>query len=113
MKQVIINGFEVSEFIEILRDVIKQENSSTPTGTQAKEILSIDEAADLLGLSKQTLYSYTSKGLIPHHKRFGKLYFLYSEILGFIKEETPTTPMAIIQEAEIGLISANKRRRRA
>ena len=39
----------------------------------AKKYLSIDEAAQYLGIRKSTLYKHTSSGLIPYYKPNGKL----------------------------------------
>lgn len=43
---------------------------------QQKEILSIKEATEFLGLSKHTLYKMTSKKIIPHYKPHGKIIYL-------------------------------------
>lgn len=49
------------------------------------DLICIDEAADLVGLSKQTLYTRTSQGTIPHHKRGKRLYFSRIELDKWIK----------------------------
>lgn len=51
----------------------------------AKEIIGIDEAIELLGIAKPTIYTKTSKGEIPHFKRGKKLYFRRSELLAWIE----------------------------
>ena len=43
---------------------------------QQKKILTIDEAADFLGLSKSCLYKMTSSKKIPHCKPHGKKIYL-------------------------------------
>lgn len=48
--------------------------ATTPSIPQAR-ILTINEAAEFVGLAKATLYKLTSAGQIPHSKRGKKLYF--------------------------------------
>lgn len=44
--------------------------------------LSVTEAADFLGIAEQTIYQNVKR--IPHRKRFGRLYFIKSELLDFL-----------------------------
>ena len=74
--------------ISSLADELKQIKSlilesSTIDGTDS--LLTIEETSEFLHVKKQTLYSYVSKGLIPHHKRAGRLYFLKNELIDWIK----------------------------
>lgn len=57
--------------------------SSTKEGED--QILTIEETSEFLHVKKQTLYSYVSKGQIPHHKKAGRLYFLKNELIDWIK----------------------------
>lgn len=43
---------------------------------QQKEILTLEEAAEFLGLSKSCLYKMTSNKEIPHYKPHGKKIYL-------------------------------------
>lgn len=49
------------------------------------EFLNADEAADLLQLSKQSLYVKTMNRTVPHIKRGKRLYFDRSELIAFIR----------------------------
>lgn len=50
-----------------------------------KPFLTLPEAAEYLGISKNTLYGYTSKQIIPFHKVRGrKIYFKISELDNFV-----------------------------
>jgi len=51
-----------------------------------KKIWTIFDAAAFTGYSVGTLYNLTSKDLIPHRKKRGKLYFLPFEIQNWIEE---------------------------
>jgi excisionase family DNA binding protein len=46
--------------------------------------ITIEEAAELLSLSKYTIYGLVHKNKIPYHKK-GRLYFLKSELLDWIR----------------------------
>ena len=49
-------------------------------------IWKIEDVAEYTGYSIGTLYNLTSKELIPHRKKRGKLYFLPFEIQNWIEE---------------------------
>lgn len=44
-------------------------------------LIGVDEAAKLLGISKGAIYSKVCRNLIPYYKSGGKLYFSKKEIL--------------------------------
>ena len=52
--------------------------SQPTTAKNSDEHLTIKQAAEFLEVSQQTIYQNIKK--IPHAKRFGKLYFLRSEL---------------------------------
>jgi excisionase family DNA binding protein len=70
--------FEVQELKAIIA------NQSTPSNT-APDFLNIEQAGELLGLAKQTMYILVSKGKIPHMKKGKKLYFSRAEIEQYIR----------------------------
>ena len=50
-----------------------------------KPFLDMNEASQYLGISKATLYTYTSKNIIPYHKLRGrKIYFFLDDLDNFI-----------------------------
>jgi len=54
--------------------------------TEVELPIGADEACKVLGISKPTLYKYTSQNIIPFHKREQKLVFFQSEIIDWLKE---------------------------
>lgn len=50
-----------------------------------KKPLSVGEAAEFLGIAKQSVYNGTSTGVIPHHKQGNKLFFFREELLAWIR----------------------------
>lgn len=56
-----------------------------------KEVLTVYEAAEFLGLSSSTLYKYVSERKIPFSKRNGSVRLLRSTLLDWLKAgEKPT-----------------------
>ncbi len=50
-----------------------------------KPFLNIDQASNYLGIPKNTLYGYTSKGIIPFYKLQGRrLYFKIEDLDKFV-----------------------------
>lgn len=58
------------------------------------EIMSIEEAAQMLNFKKNTLYDMTSKGTIPFKKRGNKLFFDRDELLAWVRnsDDVSTRP---------------------
>jgi len=74
--------------ISSLAEEVKQIKAlllETSTNDGADSLLTIEETSEFLHVKKQTLYSYVSQGLIPHHKKAGRLYFLKDELINWIK----------------------------
>ncbi len=61
-------------------------------------ILTINELAELLSMTKGSIYGLVHKNAIPYHKK-GKLYFLKSEILEWIKSGKRETKSSLDQKA--------------
>ena len=96
------NPFEIinqklDRLTRILEDV--SAHLHEPKKTSGKHVLNIIEAADLLGLAKQTLYGYTSRRIIPHYKTGKKIHFLLDELLEWVKTAKVKTVIEIQSEA--------------
>ncbi len=71
-----------------LFDEVKQIKSlilESSTSQPGDQLLTIEETAEFLHVQKQTLYSYVSKGIIPNHKRAGRLYFSKNDLIEWVK----------------------------
>tara|TARA_B110000037_G_scaffold100968_1_gene117794 strand:+ start:1668 stop:1988 length:321 start_codon:yes stop_codon:yes gene_type:complete len=84
MKSIILTTREELEeiLVEVLRHS-KDEAAPTPTPSdkpQEDPILSMAEAVAYLKLSKNTLYGYTSQGIVPHFKQGKRLLFRKSQL---------------------------------
>ena len=74
---------KIPEFEKIIENCLRRVLEEKPdllVKDPEKEILSVDEAADYLGLSKQTVYQHVHKRKIPHSKRGRRLFFRRSEL---------------------------------
>lgn len=95
-----------NEVSELKRLMLKR--AEAPTENPEK-LLNIDEVAELLHLSKPTVYSKHSKGELPGVCKRGKrLYFQRNIIINWIKEGRKKTDAEI--EAEADTYLSNKRK---
>lgn len=84
--------------------LLKQAQPRTDDSGHLKEILTVDEAAEFIGLAKQTLYSFTSRREIPHFKRGKGVRFRRTELERWMLENRRKTSNEIKAE----LKSSNK-----
>jgi excisionase family DNA binding protein len=85
--------------------LLKLQEQSKP-----KETLTVNELAQLLGKSVETIYSYTSTKRIPHTKPLGTLLFLRSEIMQWLNTFKVKTIDEVEADADLSLIQMNKRK---
>ena len=94
---------EVSELKRLL--IEKQEQ---PPTDQPEQLLTVQGAAEFLGLTVPTIYSKCSRNEIPFMKRSKRLYFSSTELMDYLKEGRRKTNAEIEQEAE-AYLSNNKK----
>lgn len=90
-----------------VEDIICRYDSLREQLKGTKEVLTLEEAADFLGLSKSQIYRLTSTNAIPHYKPSGKyIYFDRAELI----EWTKRNPVKTKREHELDAIKyvANK-----
>lgn len=63
-----------------LKKFFKDNPQPTNSSKNSDKFLSVDEAADFLNLSKQTLYGFTSNRIVPFLKRGKRLYFSKADL---------------------------------
>ncbi|MDA3813459.1 MAG: helix-turn-helix domain-containing protein [Candidatus Cloacimonetes bacterium] len=64
-----------------------------------KPYISLEEASEYLSLKKLTLYSYTSKNVLPYYKIRRKILFKVSELNEFIENNRVKSNAEIETEA--------------
>ena len=74
-----------AELESLINDSVKKAMSEQngihlPKKETGVQLLNLDQACEFLNLAKQTLYSFTSRRIIPFSKRGKKLYFKKSEL---------------------------------
>lgn len=94
---------EVSELKRLL--IEKQEQ---PTTEQPEQLLTVQGAAEFLGLTVPTIYSKCSRNEIPFMKRSKRLYFSSTELMEYLKEGRKKSNSEIEQEAEAYLSNNRK-----
>jgi hypothetical protein len=86
-KLIVTTETELSNLIESsLNKIFLEQSNRIAQKDSYPEFLNINQAAIFLDLAKQTLYGFTSKGLIPHLKRGKKLYFKKSQLINWLVE---------------------------
>jgi len=65
--------------------------------------LNIEELGELIGYKKTSIYGLVQRNKIPYHKK-GKLFFLKSEIMQWLKNGKKTTAKDIQRQADEYLI---------
>ena len=86
-KLIIATTEDLSSLIQdAVQKGIQNSNNQNQQTPKLPELLSISQAGDYLNLAKQTLYGFTSKGVIPFLKRGKKLYFKKTELDKWVNE---------------------------
>lgn len=66
-----------------------------------KEVLTSDEAAAYMGISKSYLYKLTMRQQVPHYKPMGKMcYFNRQELENWLQSNRVATTAEISQQAQ-------------
>ncbi len=83
-----------------VRKALKEVHYPTDSKHESvEEFIDVEQASKLLNLSKQTIYTKSSKREIPAMKRGKRLYFSKSELMQYIKEGKRLTNEDIEAEA--------------
>ncbi|PLW99248.1 MAG: DNA-binding protein [Marinilabiliales bacterium] len=98
---------EVGHKLEELKSLILQKNNHSIQDEE--QLLTVEECAAFLHVSKATIYKHISKGDIPVMKRFGQNYFLKSELIAYLKTGRKKTNAEIENEAEDRLLKSRRR----
>ena len=99
MSQVIVTSKE--ELATLIKVAIHQalgEQSENSIEKDKDKIISIQEASAFLNLAKQTLYSFTSRNIIPFFKKGKKLYFRKSDLINWLSEGKQKSKSEILKE---------------
>ncbi len=73
---------KLNEKLENIEQILL--NKSTKEQEREDEILSVEQAAEFLGLSKPTLYSKNSRGELPYFKRGKRVYYSKNDLIDYL-----------------------------
>ena len=90
-------GHLIKEISEIKELMVQQNNPSQSKGLP----IGIDDACQIIGKAKSTIYALVQKRLIPCYKIGKKLYFYEEELLDWISAGRKKSIMDIEPELEI------------
>ena len=104
MENVIFTQLSIPEIRQLFRQELetyfatqKQGNTNQP---EPEQLLTVQQAAELLNLSVPTLYGYTQRAEIPGCKRGKRLYFSKQSLFEWIKDGRKKTLAETASEAE-------------
>lgn len=105
------NPFEIIiKKLESIESLLVHGEAIIPV-VSSKELLSVDELADYLSISKSFIYKLTSNREIPHYKPGGKfVYFKKSEIIEWVSKSRIKTEDEIELAAENHLLKIGRSR---
>lgn len=85
---------EVKERLKVIEELLTEQN------LLRKEVLTVNEAAVYMDLSKPTLYKLTSKNKIPFYKpTMGKIYFRREELKSYMLSGRQSTEQELSDNA--------------
>lgn len=80
------------QLAERLSEVERRLDSLGNAAAPPKEVLTLEEASEFLGLSKSQIYKLTGSASIPHYKPNGKyIYFDRAELIEWVKHNPVRT----------------------
>lgn len=104
MENVVFTQLSIPEIRQLFRQELetyfanqKQGNTTQP---EPEQLLTVQQAAELLNLSVPTLYGYTQRAEIPVCKRGKRLYFSKQSLFEWIKDGRKKTLAETAAEAE-------------
>jgi len=90
--------------IQLKLNVIERLLLENNNQSEEQELLTVEQCAEYLNLSKPTIYGLMSKNDIPYMKKGKRCYFCKAEILDYIKSGRRKTNAEIESETDLYLI---------
>ena len=104
MENVVFTQLSIPEIRQMFRQELetyfatqKQSNTNQP---EPEQLLTVQQAAELLNLSVPTLYGYTQRAEIPVCKRGKRLYFSKQSLFEWIKQGRKKTLAELASEPD-------------
>ncbi len=97
MEPVVFSPVPYAQLLEGLRVIFRHEANQRPapaTGTSdapaATDLLTVQEAAEMLDVCPQTVHEWKRRGLLTYHKMGRRTYLKRAEVLAALKSEKRT-----------------------
>lgn len=102
MQETVLMSIPVKELQTLIIDCVKVCLQNTPQSPQndTGQLLTIQQAGEILNLSVPTIYGLVSRAEIPVSKRGKRLYFSKQELLDWVKSGRKKTKAEIENEAQ-------------
>lgn len=96
MEAIISVGIAYSQLLEDVRAVVRHElhqhAPAVPVGASpTDELLSIREAATMLGVTVQTVHEWKRRGMLKYHKLGSRSYLKRADVLAALQGQQRTT----------------------
>jgi excisionase family DNA binding protein len=98
MQAMIPVGVDYAQFLNDVRAVVRHELQQNPTTaaestllTPPEELLSIREAASMLGVTVQTVHEWKRRGLLKYHKLGSRSYLKRADVLAALQGHQRST----------------------
>ena len=98
----------IADRLENVERLLTASHEPQPQQQPAKDLLTIQEAAEMLCLSVPTLYAKVSKRQLPFMKRSKRLYFSRAELLTYLKKGRTLT-IDEVQKAASNHVGLNRK----
>ncbi len=96
MEPFVLSPVPYSQFLEDVRAIIRHETAQRPTAAVSPEaepstdLLTVQEAAELLDVCPQTIHEWKRRGLLTYHKMGRRTYLKRAEVLAALQSEKRT-----------------------
>ena len=80
-----------AEMLSVLKAHAPTATTPVGGGGEPEQLLDVRQAAELLGVTWQTVHEWKRRGLLPFNKMGGRTYFKRSEVLAALKNPTAPT----------------------
>lgn len=93
LEQLLVTVSEIltGKIVAAVTTKLEQIVASTHLQREQEELLTIEEAAQFLHVTKSTLYSMSARKELPAHKRSKRLYFLRGELVEWVRAGRSST----------------------
>ena len=96
MEPVLLTPVPYAQLLEDLRAIFRHETNQRPATAQgtsdspATDLLTVQEAAEMLDVCPQTVHEWKRRGLLTYHKMGRRTYLKRAEVLAALKSEKRT-----------------------